>query len=482
MSRKRLLTISLVVVVVVICALGSWIVGSSIRSPAEAAARTAPPTPSPILVPVEERMLTSDIVTRGTARFGLPIKVVLAPSDLKSGGGVITTLPERGTQVYEGDVLLTVSGRPVFIFQGEIPVYRDLVPGIVGDDVLQLEGGLARMGFDPGPMDGVFDELTSTAVSNFYTAAGRQPFGATPTQLDTIRSLEQQLAAAINKKLTAIDTAATAGLTVAAARAEMEAAVSAAQTAVDELSAVRNSRLDAAEAALEAASLSGQAAVQTAVDAQAAAEREAETAVSLINQLTTDLEQARQDAGFKIPIDEIVFLPALPARVEQFEVSIGESAVGPVLTVTNNQLAIDSSLPLDEARLVRPGMPVTIDEPDLGIEATGVVVRVAGNSGTDGVDGFHVYFETLVEETSGTIDGLSLRLTIPVEATEGMVTAVPVSALSLAADGTTRVQLFRNGGLEFVPVKPGLSADGFVEITPLDGTIAAGELVAIGYE
>ena len=71
-----------------------------------------------------------------------------------------------------------------------------------------------------------------------------------------------------------------------------------------------------------------------------------------------------------------------------------------LLTVTNNQLAVDSSLPLDEAQLVRAGMPVTIDEPTLGLEATGVVERVADSPGTDGVDGFHVYFETRVETAS----------------------------------------------------------------------------------
>jgi hypothetical protein len=40
-----------------------------------------------------------------------------------------------------------------------------------------------------------------------------------------------------------------------------------------------------------------------------------------------------------------------------------------------------------------------------------------------------------------------------------------------------------NGGsLEYVVVEPGLSADGFVEVTPVDGTFAAGQLVVIGFE
>jgi hypothetical protein len=183
-----------------------------------------------------------------------------------------------------------------------------------------------------------------------------------------------------------------------------------------------------------------------------------------------------------VPIDEIVFLPALPVRVEQFTVAVGDAASGPVMTVTTNQLIIDSSLPLAEAPLVKPDMPVAIDEPELGIQATGVVVRVADTPGTNGVDGFHRYLEVLVDETSSTLEGFSLRLTIPVESTDGMVTVVPVSALSLAADGSSRVRVDNNGLLEFIVVEPGLSADGFVAVTPVDGTLTPGQLVVIGFE
>src|ERR1044071_9157690 len=96
LDRKYKLALSLVFVVLL--AVVSWVAGSKIQSPAEAAARTAPPTPSPILVPVEERVLTSDVITRGTARFGLPQSISLAPSPLKPEAGVITTLPARGDQ------------------------------------------------------------------------------------------------------------------------------------------------------------------------------------------------------------------------------------------------------------------------------------------------------------------------------------------------------------------------------------------------
>ncbi len=479
MSRKRFLTIFAVLAIVVAVAAVSWIAGSSIQSPAEAAARTAPPTPSPILVPVEERVLTSDVVTRGTARYGLPQEITLVPSSLKADVGLVTTLPARDTQLNEGDLLLTVSGRPVFLLQGEIPIYRDFLPGHAGEDVLQLEFALQRLAFDPGPIDGTYDEQTSTAVSDWYTSQGWQSFAATPAQHGNIRALEQQLAAARQDEAGAEAAAEAAPLAVEVARAEAQATNKLAQNAV---AAAGADDLEAAQAAAQAAELAGELAIQQALDAQELAQRQAQTAVSLVEQLTADLQAAQRDAGVKVPADEIVFLPDLPVRVEQNHADIGDRAGGPILTVTNNQLAIDSSLPLDEAPLVKAGLPVAIDEPDLGFEATGTVQRVALTPGTDGVDGFHIYFETLVDETPDTLEGFSLRLTIPVQSTAGSVLVVPISALSLAADGTTRIQVEENGQLQFLAVEPGLSADGFVEVNPLDGSLTPGQLVLIGYD
>jgi len=433
LTREHKLALSLIGVVLL--AVFSWVAGSKIQSPAEAAARTAPPTPSPILVPVEERILTSDIITRGTARFGLPQSISLAPSPLKPNVGVITTLPKRGEQINEGDVLLTASGRPVFLLQGDIPAYRDLYVGLSGEDVRQLEVVLERLKFNPGLVDGVFDEETSAAVAKMYASAGYVPFTATSEQLADILTLENELALAIDEKIAAGN-----------ALAQMTD--------------------DVAESS----------------DSVQAAEHEVEWLTFLVDRLTGEVESARHKAEAPLPVDEIIFIPEFPVRVEEISVEVGDVASGPVMVVTNNQLAIDSSLPLAEAPLVKPGMTVTIDEPDFGLQAAGVVSRVAGTPGTDGVDGYHIYFEVLVDETPQTLEGFSLRLTIPVESTGGEVTVVPISALFLAADGTSRVQVENNGKLEFVVVEPGLSADGFVEVTPVDGTLSVGQFVLVGYE
>jgi hypothetical protein len=362
-----------------------------------------------------------------------------------------------------------------------------------------LEQALKRLEHDPGPIDGTYDEQTSAAVAEWYTSSGWQPFEPTADQLARLRALEQELAVAINNQLAADAAEAAAPLAVSAARANADAVNKTAAADVAARIVVRDNvlvdpnssiadrasataDLEVARATITSTLLSGRVAVQAAIEAQKAAEREAKLAVDAVARLSAELDSIRRTTGVQAPVDEIVFVPALPVRVEQVDVTVGSAASGPVLMVTNNQLAIDSSLPLDEAPLVKPGMVVTIDEPELGLTATGVVTRVAETPGTDGVDGFHVYFEILVDKTTTALEGFSLRLTIPVQSTGAAVMAVPISALSLAADGTSRVQVSNNGSLEFITVEPRLTADGYVEIKPVNGTLTPGQLVVIGYE
>jgi peptidoglycan hydrolase-like protein with peptidoglycan-binding domain len=499
MNRKRLIVLLYVVAVVAILAAVGWVVGSRVESPAEAAARTAPPTPSPILVPVEKRVLSSNVVTRGTARFGLPQPISIAPSVLKTTPGLITTLPIRNKPIEEGDVLLTAAGRPVFVLQGAIPAFRDFAIGASGSDVKQLESSLGRLGLDPGPVDGVYDEHTGIAVADLYKKAGHEPYGPTPEQLAYLRTLDVALGDATKNKILAEGALAAADLAIQAARtkAEHTAKMAAADVATKiseraiivldprQLQTARtaaDAQLELARAAVRAAELEGKVNYQTALEAKKVAEYDVKLTAERAEQCAADLKAAQQKLGVQMPADEVVFVPSLPVRVEQVSALVGAPATGVVLTVTDNQLSIDSSLTLDAAPLVKPGMSVAIDEQSLGIKAAGVVHTVANTPGTRGVDGYHIYFEVRVTEVSVPIEGFSLRLTIPIESTEGAVTAVPMSAVSLAADGSSRVQVQRDGALEYVVVEAGLAADGFVQVTPVTGELKPGQLVVVGYD
>jgi peptidoglycan hydrolase-like protein with peptidoglycan-binding domain len=498
MSRNRIVAMCGILLLMAVMAGGAWVAGGRIVSPAEAAARTAPPTPSPILVPVEKRVLSTEIITRGTARFGTPQPIALAPSSLKTNSaGLLTTLPPPNTQYKEGDVLFTASGRPVMALQGKTPAYRDLVPGTSGADVLELEQALKRLGFDPGEVDGKYNEKTSAAVTAWYKAKGYEPFGPTPEQQAKVRLLEATLGDTIKAKLAAATVAASAELAVKNARMKASLAERTAKAdistkiadqaliALDPKSlqmarVAADAKVDIARSAVESAKIEGEATVRAALDAEKIAQFDVKLTTERESQAKTEWQNAVRRLGVSVPLDEIAFIPSMPVRVEQVTGVVGGNASGPILSVTDNQLIIDSSLPLVSAPLVKPGMEVAIDEPSLGYKAKGVVETVAPTPGTRGVDGYHFYFAVRVGETTIPLQGFSLRLTMPTKSTGGAVTAVPMSALTLAADGTSRVQIQKNGELEYVTVEPGMVAEGYVEVKPINGTIEPGQLVVVG--
>ena len=618
-TRGRRRIVALVLGLAVLLAVGAWLAGRQVRSPAQVAAETAPPNPSAITVPVERQVLSSEVVVRGTVRYGSPQPVVLATSEVKQAGAgaedIVTTRPRRGNALGEGDVVMSVSGRPVFVLGGAQPSHRDLGPGVRGPDVEQLESALARLGFSPGPVDGRYDGRTGAAVAAWYEKGGWAPFGATDLQREQLRAAEAAAAAARDAFLqsrlaiqtaaegpvtpgdieqaridvqTARDTLHTAELGVTTARVRVQATQDlASQTtaltlalraeerdnaladadlalkqallnkALDaQVEAQRNlveappdtlpgelaalqaavraaaddvtvARLDvnAATRAVPAARAQGRDAVSKARSDQRVAERDATTAaaelvrarqavpiarrqVSLAAQRLRVLqkpadtriqkllsesaaEEARGTAeevarlagkiGVQVPANEVLFFPTLPLRVDNVRVKRGDTASGRVMTVSNSRLAVDSSLSLDDAKLVRVGANVKIEEPDLGVRADGVVTQVADRPGTNKVDPSRVYLEVTPGTAPAQLVGASVRLSIAVKSTARKVLTVPVTALSVGADGSSRVQLQRSSGRnEYVNVEAGLAAQGLVEVRPVGGELEPGNLVVVG--
>jgi len=237
-----------------------------------------------------------------------------------------------------------------------------------------------------------------------------------------------------------------------------------------------------AEVAVTATRLDGKLAIQSAMDSAEIAKIEARFAKQRHERAKQELDQAQKKIGIQVPVDEFIFLPKLPVRVHEIKVAVGDEAKGHVLTVTDNNLSIDSSLALNTAQLVKVGMEVLIDEKAVGARAKGRISYVADTPGTRGVDAYHRYINVDVLEANMPIAKYSLRLTIPIKSTAGKKIVVPVNSLSLATDGSSQLQVQRNGTLEIITVEPGLSADGFVEVIPVDGEIQAGQLVVVGFE
>jgi peptidoglycan hydrolase-like protein with peptidoglycan-binding domain len=90
-------------------------------------------------------------------------------------GGTVTAVAGEGDILDHGDTLFVVEGDPVTLFVTDVPFYRTLDIGSIGEDVQVLEEALEGFGFDAdGTLvaDGEFDEATADALVAWQASIG----------------------------------------------------------------------------------------------------------------------------------------------------------------------------------------------------------------------------------------------------------------------------------------------------------------------
>lgn len=529
-----------VIAAVVVAAGLGWFFGSQIRSPAEVAAEAAAPEPSNITVEVASQVLSADVITRGDIVYDEPVSVVLSGSFAETPEKlVVTQAVEVNAELAEGDMAVEVVGRPVFLLTGEIPMYRDLRPGATGDDVLQVEEALARMGFLSGTPDNTWDEETGAAVTAWYQDAGYRPNGLSEEDEVALRSARDRVRAAqgavADSEAALRDARAGSGQSsVAGAQAEINAAEDAlalaqidadranqlaAQAVVDAEALLAEAETDLAngvpdaeQAVAEATAALDQAEFdvdrtateqQALVDAAAGRVAVAEATLADLQRgvdtssIRRQIDAARQDLtlaeeelaalerelGTWLPAGEVVFLRSMPVRVDQVAVSRGSVIETSFITVSGSELALRSSVAERDAPRVEVGMEVQIENPESGETISGVISVKADRAGTDGVAPDRIYLEITPEALPAEIIGANVKVTIAVSSTGGEVLAVPAAALSATANGSTIVQVENEDRtLRTVTVEPGLAAGGLVEVSPIEGGLVEGDWVVVGRE
>ncbi|GAA4997654.1 hypothetical protein GCM10023205_83950 [Yinghuangia aomiensis] len=509
-------TLALILGAVVVVGAGGWYAGQQVQSPAEAAAAHQAPPASLITVPVESRVLTNSVVTHGTISFESPMPVNLsgAVGTAAPGGGTgdagggpqrVTRAPGAGASVAEGTVFMEVSGRPVFVLRGAVPMYRTLGPGTKGADVKQLNEALKRVGFDPGTSGESFTNGTATALKNWYRARGYDAKEPGTEDRHRLATLEQAVQAA------------TDALTQARSAQRTPSAGSPGSTPSGGTGSTGG---DGGKSGGAAGSTGG-AGGSPPVDAASLRQRvaNAEKALQLAQQ---DLTDFKATYGTSLPVGELVFVASLPVRVDQVNVRPGDTPSGPVATVTGTGVRIQATVPGVDAQLLKPGMAVVLEDEAGGSRHTGKVEALGagaetpapgagqnGQSGQNGQNGQNgdsasgsggagsapggdaagapgapVPVRIAPDDTSAlsTRAGTSLRVTVEVGSTGTPVLAVPVASVYTGADGQARVKVQRgNGKADTVAVALGLSASGFVAVNPAAGQqLAAGDRVVVG--
>jgi peptidoglycan hydrolase-like protein with peptidoglycan-binding domain len=333
---------------------------------------------------------------------------------------------KAGGTVRDGELLAEIDGAPMFVLTGSVPAWRDLAPGESGPDVAELQKALAALGYsDEGDTPGYYGAGTEDAVSAFYEHLGYT--------------------------------------------------------------------------------------VPTAAAASAAG------------------AGAGGASGPQVPQGDVLFLPSLPATVIAVKGAAGQQAGSPFLELSaGGALTLTGELPPSYASQVKTGLTVTLYDEATGIRAAGTVAALgtatetlptgttvdiggsgsaagspgssgssgtssgsgSGSSGTSGGSGSgsgsgsSLFVPVTVAPSSplpAALNGENVLVTVETGQTEGPVLTVPVAAIVTTASGQSSVTVVAAGGKQTkVLVTPGLSENGYVQVTPVTaGTLAAGDSVVV---
>ncbi|WP_330349078.1 peptidoglycan-binding protein [Streptomyces sp. NBC_00582] len=482
-SRPRQLGI--IVTAVALVGVGGWFAGSQMQSPADAAAARKPPKAGPVTVAVEQRSLTASVVAQGSIEFDSPQSLALAgPVGAPDSGSSdpvaqrVTKAPVAGSEVKEGDVLMQLSGRPVLVLRGSVPMYRTLGPGTSGDDVKQLQRALTRLGFNSGAATGQYGQGVATAVSRWYKSKGFQAQEPSIADKQQLGTLEAAVTAAQQGLLSAQDPSGGTG--------SGDTGSSATDTSGSGTGSTETSGTGAA----------GKGGTSGSGTSGKAARLQLKAAQQQLDAANTALSAFQAGYGTKIPAGEVVFLPDLPARLDKVSVKVGDTPTGPIGTVTSSKVVVQAVVQGSDAKLLHEGMTAEVETTDgkkvegelvaLGDDvpktgsADGTTAQGASGGGSDDASAPVPVQISLPAGKLAKNAGGSAKVTIKVGSSAGKALTVPIAALHTSADGQATVQVRRGGTVVDVSVKAGLSAEGQVEVTPSGAALKAGDQVVIG--
>ena len=481
-------TMWVVAAVAVVSLVAGLVLGQFIVSPGQAAADAEAPKAGLITVPIESKQLANDVTIRGDATYADSVDVKIETGDLGGPAVVTGQVPEVGATLGAASVALEVTGRPVIVLPGDLPVYRTLRVGVSGPDVTQLKQALNAVGINPGALDSpLFDAATSTAVAALYAKVGYPVPSSGEEGSDTLRSAKDALSAANSQVSTAQRELAVAkGGASAVERAEQDNNIRVAQRALADAQADPEStpsqianlqdavtlEFTKREALLATPDVSAQAAAVSAAQQQVVSAKESLTAAT--NGTLTYL-----------PASEVLYLPGLPRRVDEITVERGSTISAAVMKVSGATLEISGSASEADAKLLKEGDAAVLAMPD-GSEHPATVASItpakAAEGSTESGGRYDVVLTPaeLSPEQLAALQGNNVRISIPVSSTAGDVLAVPLAALTAGPGGESRVEISTGSDDDettLVEVTTGLAADGYVEIS---GDIAEGDLVVVG--
>jgi len=465
------------------------LLGRFVLSPADAASLTDPPEAGLITVPVEFGVLSNDVTIRGEVGYADAVEVTIDTASLGGPAVVTGSVPAVGATLGALSIALEVTGRPVIVLPGELPAYRTLVFGMTGPDVSQFKAAMRAVGLDAGdPASPVFDATAAAAVTALYAQVGYPAPPAPEGAAEALTAAQDGLQAARLSLQSARDELARAAS--GASAIELKEADNAVASAQRQLDAARAQdppdplMIADLEDAVALAQLRRQAvAAPPDLSAQRAAVSSAEQQVV---QAQEGVQRAQEQALPYLPVSEVLYLVDLPRRVDAVSVARGQVLQGAAMIVSGATITLTGSAAPADAALLEVGGEAFFELPD-GSPHRAVITALT--PGTNAAERWSITLEPdpLTAEQAAGMQGRNVRVAIPVGATVGEVLFVPVAALTAGPGGEARVEVVegdpRDGDrarTRLVVVETGLAAGGSVEVTPVEGDLAVGDLVVVG--
>jgi hypothetical protein len=416
---------------------GAYWAGTEATSPSALGRQYAPAPPTELTASVVFRRLAETLPVQGTVTAEAGYQVNFGPVNVAGAQPIVTQQPPGpGTRVANGSLLAQVAGRPVFAMLGTTPMYRDLAVGDRGPDVAQLQADLAALGFPSYDALGVFGSDTLRAARAFYGYKGYslpEPAGSSPAQAKPMwipRSAARGTGASPSASATSPTPA--------------------------------SSPSASAGSPSPTSSPSASASPASTPPAHASSPPPASPPV--------------------VPQAEVVFIPRLPATIQSSALKLGLPVTNPALTLSTEGLRVIVPLTGGQADLVQPKDTASLHITGAGgtvtdLAATVIAIRAAGQGTQPGP----VAVLRPAKPLRWSLTGAQAAGTIVIASTAQEVLAVPVAALYTAPDGQTLVTVVApHEKRASVPVQVGAEIGGYVPVRPIQGHLAAGELVLVG--
>jgi hypothetical protein len=188
-----------------------------------------------------------------------------------------------------------------------------------------------------------------------------------------------------------------------------------------------------------------------------------------------------------VPRSEILYIPSAPARLISVAAEVGQLASDTVMTITTQQIVVETTLNLSIARLVNVGERVGIYDEISGTELSGRITSIGER--VDDEDTAPAGLIATVEPDAALSPawvGRDVRLTFANLQGRPSSLIVPEAALFTNGDGQTVVEVhnpLKPDDIRFIAVEVEAVAGGHASITPLPpGSLTAGDLVVVGFD